>query len=250
MSLSTLGPQVWASALACWLWVLEQRNESATPSCCFRMEWSLSFGELVGENGDHPPALLTAPPPPRQGLLSFCGLSFPPKAVLGCACPFLFRLGPAHSGDPEIRPHPKEASRLQLSSRSCPSVAPGQCPVTRGRQASLSRASVWLCVSKRVCCSLKSEAVLAQWPQRVPLPHQDQHILQLGFHVVRGHIRPSGGGKTIGPMGPWRPICGGKRGQQTASLKIPILTLSAQTKLSWASLPETRPVQHSCPAAP
>lgn len=190
------------------------------------------------------------PPPPRQGLLSFCGLSFPPKAVLGCACPFLFRLGPAHSGDPEIRPHPKEASRLQLSSRSCPSVAPGQCPVTRGRQASLSRASVWLCVSKRVCCSLKSEAVLAQWPQRVPLPHQDQHILQLGFHVVRGHIRPSGGGKTIGPMGPWRPICGGKRGQQTASLKIPILTLSAQTKLSWASLPETRPVQHSCPAAP
>lgn len=151
-------------------------------SCCFRMELSLNFKELVGENGGHPLC------PPWQRLLWLPGLSFLLKAVLGCACSFLFGLGPAHSGDLETRPYPIEASCLELNAQSCPPSTPGQCPAPRGRQVSLSGASVWLCQFQRGFVLHGSPFQFSLRGSDGPaVPEGPPSWPGLGFDMVRGH---------------------------------------------------------------
>lgn len=161
---------------------LSSGTASVPPSCCFRTECCLSFRELVGEwrpLSPTPAAKLPVAP-------------WPCFSSQGCSrmCPSLFRSGPAHAS---------EASRLQLSARSCPPWVPGQCPGLRGQVAPSKRdICVAVTLPKRVFLPWRHFSLGGSVGPAVPGalsppgPAQPPAPSTLGFDVAHGQGRPSG----------------------------------------------------------
>lgn len=202
MTLSAQGPQVWALALVCCLWVLEHRNRISDPQLLFQNGMELGLRGAGG--GERSPCGK-----------AFCGLLallFLQK--LSLAVPALSSSG----WDLLTRMTWKSGHipRKPAASSSVPEAAllwpQGSAPAPRaggllytgrlGGHASFQECSLFIEVRGRV----------GPTRGRVPLPHQNRTPSSWASVWGEATAGFQEGAWPTGPMGRWRPICGGKRG--------------------------------------